>query len=117
MTESTFIWRFALCALAVWRVAHSLARENGPWDLIVRLRTVLGSSILGRLMDCFYCLSFLVSLPLALWMSSSLMGFLIQWMALSAMAFLLELATQKQGKYIRVSQVSTSHMDKVIHGV
>jgi hypothetical protein len=117
MIESTFVLCFALCALAVWRVAHLLARENGPWDLIVRLRIALGSSILGRLMDCFYCLSFLFSLPSALWISSSRMGFLIQWLALSAVACLLERATQKQGKYIRVSPVSTSYMDKVIRGV
>src|ERR1035438_4187687 len=113
MTEITFVWCFALCALAVWRVAHLLARENGPLDLIARLRTALGSSIPGRLMDCFYCLSLLFSLPPALWMCSSRMGFLIQWLVLSAVACLLERATQKQGKYIRVTPVSTSYMDKI----
>ena len=117
MTESAFAWCFALCALAVWRVAHLLARENGPLDLIVRLRTALGSSMLGRLMDSFYCLSFLISLPPALWMSSSRMGFLVQWLALSVGASLLELATQNQKKYIHVTPVSTSQIDKVIGGV
>jgi len=86
-------------------------------DLIVRLRAALGSSTLGRLMDCFYCLSFMLSLPPALWLSSGRMGFLILWLALSAVACLLERATQKKGKYIRVSPVSTSYIDKVIRGV
>jgi len=117
MTEGTSVLCLALCSLAVWRVAHSLARESGPFNLIVRLRAALGSNFLGRVMDCFYCVSFLVSLPPALWMSSSRMGFLVQWLALSAVASLLERATQKQGKYIRVSPVSTSYMDKVISGV
>ena len=117
MIESTYIWGFALCALAAWRVAHLLARENGPWDLIGRLRASLGSSLLGRLMDCFYCLSFLVSLPPAIWMSSTPKGFLIQWMALSAGACLVERATQRPQDAFRVIPVSKSFLDKVIHGV
>lgn len=117
MTEITFALCFALCALAVWRAAHFLTRENGPLDLIARLRTALGSSILGHMVDCFHCSSLLFSLPPALWMSSSRRVFPIEWLALWAVACLLERATQKQGKYIRVTQVSTSYIDKVIRGV
>ena len=69
--EINFAGRFALCALAVWRIAHLLAKENGPWNLIARLRATLGSGVLGCLMDCFYSLSFLISLPVAVWMSGS----------------------------------------------
>ena len=65
MIDINYAWRFALCALAIWRIAHLLARENGPWDLIGRFRASLGSGVLGRFMDCFYSMSFLISLPLA----------------------------------------------------
>jgi hypothetical protein len=117
MIEPMFFWCFALCALAVWRVAHLVAKENGPLGLIARLRTALGPSILGRLMDCFYCVSFLVALSPALWISRGRIGFLIQWLALSAVASLLELATQNAKRTIRVTPVSTSYIDKVIRGV
>ncbi len=46
--------RFALSVLAVWRVTHLLAREDGPGDVVYRLRRRLGETTLGRLMDCFY---------------------------------------------------------------
>ena len=86
MTEITYALCFVLSALAIWRVAHVVARENGPWDLIARLRANVGSGVLGSLMDCFYCLSFLIALAPALWISRSWTGFLVQWLALSAVA-------------------------------
>ena len=95
MNESSLIWRFVLCALAIWRTTHLLAEEDGPWDLIVRLRAGLGASIFGRLMDCFYCLSLWVSLPLAIWLSNGWIGLPVHWLALSGAACLLEKATQK----------------------
>jgi len=95
MNESNSIWRFVLSALAIWRVTHLLAEEDGPWDLIARLRARLGSGVLGRLMDCFYCLSVWVSLPLAIWLSSGWIALLIHWQALSGAACLLERVTQK----------------------
>ena len=117
MIDGRFIWCFTLCALAIWRVAHLVARENGPWNLIVRLRCGLGSGPLGRLMDCFSCLSFLASLPPAIWMSTSLMGFLIQWMALSAAACLVEKTTRRPQSILRIAPVSRAYFDKVINGV
>jgi hypothetical protein len=117
MIGINFVWCFALCALAVWRVAHLLARESGPWDLIARLRGTLGTGVRSRPMECFYCLSFLMSLPPAIWMSSSRMGFLVQWLALSAVASLLERATQRRQSGHGVSLASASYLDKVIRGV
>jgi hypothetical protein len=117
MIEINYVGRFALCTLAIWRIAHLLARENGPWDLIARLRATLGSGVWGRLMDCFSSLSFVISLPLAIWMSSSRMGFLVLWPALSAMACLLERAMQGWQRRRNISPVSASYLDKVISGV
>jgi hypothetical protein len=117
MIDINYAWRFALCALAIWRIAHLLARENGPWGLIAHLRASLGSGVLGRLMDCFYSLSILISLPLAIWMSSNWMQLLVQWLALSAVACLLERAMQGWHRSRRVIPISTSYLDKVISGV
>ena len=38
MNEENSIWRFSLSALAVWRMTHLLVEEDGPWDLIAKLR-------------------------------------------------------------------------------
>lgn len=116
MSERSFIWCFALGAVVVWRAVHLLACENGPFDLIARLRTALGSGILGRLMDSYFCLSFLLSLPLALWISCSRIGFLIEWLTLSVVACLLERMTQRLQKHVRVTPVSTSYIEKIIRG-
>lgn len=83
-------FRFALAGLAVWRVTHLLAFEDGPADVIVKLRVRAGSGPVGGLMDCFDCLS--------LWVAA---GFVpvaarrpaegpVTWLALSGAACVLE---------------------------
>jgi hypothetical protein len=111
------VWCFALCALAIWQVAHLLTEENGPWNLILRLRLALRVGALGRLMNCFCCLSLLAALPAALWMRSSGIEFLIQWMALSAVACLLETTTTRLSGRRKHYPLSASYLDKVIRGV
>jgi hypothetical protein len=58
--------RFAIASLATWRLAHLLAEEDGPFDAVVRTRARLGNGQLGALMDCFYCLSIWVAVPVTL---------------------------------------------------
>ena len=85
------LWlRFVLAVLATWRVTHLLAREDGPADLIARLRNRLGDGFWGRLMDCFYCLSLWVAAPAALAVSREPLGFVLAWLGLSGAACLLE---------------------------
>ena len=50
---------FALvvAVLATWRLAHLVAHEDGPFDVVVAARRAAGAGVLGRLMDCPYCLS------------------------------------------------------------
>jgi hypothetical protein len=93
MNENGSIWRFSLSALAVWRATHLLAEEDGPWDMIASLRAWLGSGMLGRLMDCFYCLSLWIALPFAVLTSNSWLGIAVHWLALSGAACLLEKST------------------------
>lgn len=87
-----FYW-LVVIALAVWRITHLLQAEDGPWDLVARLRRMLGDMFWGRLVDCFYCLSLWIALPFALGMGESWKERLVLWPALSAAASLLERAT------------------------
>ncbi len=85
--------------LAVWRITHLLALEDGPFDAVLRLRRALGNRALGRLMDCFYCLSLWVALLAALGIAAlsntpTVGATLLLWPALSGGALLLQRATQ-----------------------
>ena len=82
--------RFLLAALATWRVTHLLANEDGPADIVFRLRRRLGESWIGGLMDCFNCLSFWIAAPAALFVSTSPLEWAVSWLALSGAACLLE---------------------------
>jgi hypothetical protein len=75
--------------LAVWRVTHLLQAEDGPWDLSLRLRRALGHGVWGRLLDCLYCLSLWVSLPVALLLAGGLREGILLWLALSGGAIVL----------------------------
>jgi hypothetical protein len=90
MDASQFWIRFILAALATWRVSHFLASEDGPADLIARLRSSLAGSIAGGLVDCFGCLSIWIAIPFAFFVSSRPLELVVTWLALSGAAFLLE---------------------------
>jgi hypothetical protein len=83
-------FRFVLGALATWRVAHLLAHEDGPWDVVARLRGALGEGGLGRLLDCFYCVSVWVAAPIALLVASDPVLWALAWVALSGAACVIE---------------------------
>lgn len=89
------IWSFVLAVLATWRITHLLADEDGPADLIVRLRARLGDGLVGKLMDCFYCLSIWIAAPAALFVTRRPLEWLVTWLALSGAACLLERATKE----------------------
>ncbi len=81
--------------LCVWRITHLLVEEDGPWNLVVKLRGAVGDGFWGRLLDCFYCLSLWIAAPFALLAASDWPGRLLHWPAISAAAILLERATQR----------------------
>jgi hypothetical protein len=93
MHEPGATTRFALAALATWRITHLLTEEDGPWDGVVWLRARVGSGQLGELMDCFYCLSMWVSAPFAAVVTRRTRDIPLSWLALSGTACLLERAT------------------------
>jgi hypothetical protein len=87
------VYWFTLSVLCVWRVSHLLQAEDGPADLLVRVRRIAGSGFAGKLLDCFYCLSLWVAAPLAYWVPETRLERLLWWPALSAGAILLERVT------------------------
>jgi hypothetical protein len=88
-----------LGVLAVWRVAHLLNAEDGPWGIFVRLRRRAGFGFWGELLDCFYCLSLATAVPFALLIGAHWRERVLLWPALSAGAILLERLTgDRSGK-------------------
>jgi hypothetical protein len=89
---------FALGVLATWRVTHLLVAEDGPWDLFARLRRRLGKSMLGKLLDCFYCFSLWVSAVFCVFLAQTPKDAFLLWLSLSAAAILLENVSARLGQ-------------------
>jgi hypothetical protein len=79
-----------LAVLATWRLSTLLARDDGPWDAIARLRAALGDGQWGRMLDCFHCVSLWVAAPLAWAVGRDPLEQWLAWPALSGAACLLE---------------------------
>jgi hypothetical protein len=90
MDAPTFWIRFVLALLATWRITHLLVSEDGPGDVIARLRTSLAESVFARMLDCFGCLSLWVAIPLAFFVSWRPVELIPIWLALSGAALLLD---------------------------
>lgn len=90
-----FYW-LIITTLAVWRVTHLLAAEDGPWDIVIRIRKRMGHSFAGRLLDCFYCLSLWVAAPFAYFVGESIRERFYLWLAFSGGAILLDRVTSKE---------------------
>jgi hypothetical protein len=82
-----------IAVLACWRVTHLLNAEDGPGEILVRLRRAAGQRFLGQLLDCFYCLSLWIAAPLAALAGRGWKEGVLLWLSISAGAILLERAT------------------------
>ena len=102
--------RFVLSALATWRVSHLLVNEDGPWEILARLRQWLGASPAGRLMDCFGCVSMWVAAPLSFFVFRRVPELILCWLALSGAAFLVE-------RMLPVPLVIERTCEESIHGM
>jgi hypothetical protein len=107
-------FRFVLAALATWRVTHLLAAEDGPADVIVRVRVWLGNRWVGQLMDCFNCLSLWIAAPMALFVSRRPLEWLFSWLALSGGACLLERLGEAPVVIEPVSKLEEGEPDHVL---
>jgi hypothetical protein len=109
------LWiRFIVAVLATWRVTHLLASEDGPADIVVRLRARLGHGQAGKLMDCFYCLSLWIAAPAAAFVSRYWIDWLMAWLALSGGACLLERLGRDPVVMEPISQLEEGDADHVL---
>jgi hypothetical protein len=99
MNEWSVPFRFVVAALATWRVAHLVAREDGPFDVVLSLRARAADGVLGRLMDCPYCLSIWIAMPCALAVGNTAAGWALAWLGISGGASLLERLTERQAPH------------------
>lgn len=81
---------FLISILSVWRVTHLIQAEDGPFDVIFKLRKLAGNSFFGSLMDCFFCLSIWVALPIGIYFGNNWMEKILLVLSLSAAAIFLE---------------------------
>jgi len=93
--EPMWLVSFLICSLAIWRLTHLVVEEDGPFDFVVRLRSMLGESQAGRAMDCFYCASLWLAAPMAFAVAHTPLDWLLCWLALSGAASLIQQITQR----------------------
>jgi Protein of unknown function (DUF1360) len=86
---------YLVAVLCLWRVTHLLSSEKGPFDLVSHLRVRAGNGFFGELLDCFYCLSLWLAIPLAIFAGDGWAQRVLLWPALSGAACLLEQATKR----------------------
>lgn len=87
--------KYLLLLIAVWRVTHLISMEDGPFDIIIRLRKLMGNSFFGKLMDCFYCLSIWIGLAAAFLVTLDPKMIVLLCLYYSGASILLEKLTNK----------------------
>jgi len=117
MTGMPEVWfRFVLAILATWRVTHLLANEDGPADMIFRIRQRLGSGFFGKLADCFQCLSLWVAIPMAFFVGRDTLEWCVSWLALSGAACLLERTGREDSPPVLLQNLNANE-EVTEHGV
>lgn len=79
--------------LAVYRVAHMIAKEDGPFDVLARIRGKVDpeqKTWIGRGLNCVACLSFYIS-----FVAFALGGSWLDWLAVAGGVLVLYKATYK----------------------
>jgi hypothetical protein len=87
--------KYGLLVIAVWRLTHLISAEDGPFDLIIKLRRMAGTGFFGKLMDCFYCLSMWMGVAAALLATTDLKEVVVLTLYYSGASLLLEKLTNK----------------------
>jgi hypothetical protein len=87
--------QLVMAAMATWRLTHLLVEEDGPGDVVVRLRKWLGDGVAGKAMDCFFCSSLWASAVFASCIARDPLTWGLLWFGLSGAACLIERATAR----------------------
>lgn len=87
--------KYLVLVIVAWRLTHLISAEDGPFDLIIKTRKLAGNSFLGKLMDCFYCLSIWTGLSAAFYAGNNVKEIIILCLYYSGASILLEKITNK----------------------
>lgn len=80
---------FIIKSLAVYRVSHMIAREDGPADILSKFRgNFEPTSNAGRGVNCPMCISFYLSFLIALPVENKVTKFITNALALSGITVL-----------------------------
>lgn len=81
------LWLFLLTALATYRVSSMMVEEDGPFHAFIRFRKWLYAKApewIAQGFNCFYCLSFWVSLLLSACIVQRLnLALVVVWLSLA----------------------------------
>ena len=87
--------KYFIMTIIVWRITHLLVVEDGPLDIIIKLRKALGTNFLNKLLSCFYCSSVWIGFGGAALASAQLKEIIALSLYYSGLAILLERMTNK----------------------
>lgn len=113
----TPVYSLIVGILCVWRLSHLLQAEDGPANVLFRIRRRLGASIVGQAMDCFYCLSLWAAAPFAYGLAHDWWNRVLLWLACSGGACLLERLTESrsgQGQAIIFEDTAQKEQDALL---
>lgn len=81
--------------LAIYRVAHLLTRETGPFRMGERWRNLhTGDDWIGEGLRCLWCVSFWLALPAGVWLGGPSEGWLA-WLGIAGAVVALDKATER----------------------
>jgi hypothetical protein len=83
-----------LGGLAVWRVSQLVVRDDGPWRVFARLRRRAETTAWGGLVNCIYCFSLWIAVPVAWALGDGWWERVLAWPALSGAALVVDRLTQ-----------------------
>ncbi len=86
-------FRFLIAALATWRLAFLLAREQGPWDILGRFRQA-ASGVTTELLRCVKCVGLWVAIPFAFFVRGDWWELIVIWLALAGVTALIDELTR-----------------------
>jgi hypothetical protein len=89
------IVKYLILVVVTWRLTHLISAEDGPFEVIIKVRKLFGNTFLGKLMDCFYCLSIWIGLGLACFEENHSIEIIILTLYYSGSSILLEKITNK----------------------
>ena len=89
-SELHIVFRFILAALATWRLAFLIVREDGPWEVFSRIRRRFINAFWGELFSCVKCLGMWIAIPFAFFVEGNWVELVVIWLALSGVTALMD---------------------------